>query len=99
MSGVVDLKEVKFPLMNILFLTKCTKILAILGMWHRATPDNLLFDEVNNNEVLVGGVEEGQEGEREARSDGEELPNLLVDVRRAYLMATCAIYGDDVSIA
>ena len=47
----------------------------------------------------MGGAEEGQEGEGEARPDGEELPNLLVDVRRVYLDAARAIDGDDVGIA
>ena len=68
-------------------------------MRHRAPSDDLLLDEVNHDEILVGSVEEWQQGEGEARSDGEKLPNLLVDVRRAYLVAACAISGDDVGIA
>ena len=68
-------------------------------MRHRAPSDDLLLDEVNHDEILVGSVEEWQQGEGEARSDGEELPNLLVDVRRAHLVAACAINGDDVGIA
>ena len=69
-------------------------------MGHRASPDDLLLEQVDHDEVLVGdGAEEGQEGEGEARPDGEELPNLLVDVRRVYLDAARAIDGDDVGIA
>ena len=68
-------------------------------MGHRASPDDLLLEQVDHDEVLVGEAEDGQEGEGEARSDGEELPNLLVDVRRVYLDAARAIDGDDVGIA
>ena len=65
-------------------------------MGHRTSPDDLLLVQVDDDEVLVGCVEEGQEGEGEARSHGEELPDLLVHVRRAHLVAARAIYGDDV---
>ena len=68
-------------------------------MRNGATPDDLFLDEVDHDEVPVGGVEEGQQGEGEAGSDGEELADLLVDVRRSHLVAAGAIDGDDVGVA
>ena len=68
-------------------------------MRNGATSDDLLIDEVDHDEVPVGGVEEGQQGEGEVGSDGEELADLLVDVRRSHLVAAGAIDGDDVGVA
>ena len=68
-------------------------------MRNGATPDDLFLDEVDHDEILVGCVEERQQREGEAGSDGEELTNLLVNVRRSHLLAAGAIDGDDVGVA
>ena len=97
---MVDLKEVEFVRLSLPLRNYSSNYRALLlGVRNGATPDDLFLDEVDHDEVLVGGVEEREQGEGEAGSDGEELANFLVDVRRSHLLAAGAIDSDDIGVA